>query len=347
MSSYQGYKTSNIDKCIRLNANESPNNIYGDSLLDSIKNLDLNRYPELDNKELRKRYADYLGIDVENIIAGNGSDEMLGLILGNEVEPGKKVLTLEPDFSMYDFYTYFSKGQIIKYKLEIDGDFNVEEFIKKGKDEKVDLVIFSNPNNPTGKVIEKEKIEKILRAFKDINVVVDEAYVEFAENNMLDLVFKYDNLIITRTMSKAWGLAALRIGFLITSKATMKKLEKYCVPYNINFISQSMGAAAIENSNIMSDNVKMLKQERDILYKKLKQIQESSKNKVTFVKSQTNFIYGLSPIKESIIKAFEKDGVSIRSWNESNDFRITVGTSEQNEEVVRIMKSVLLGDENE
>lgn len=342
---------ANMDIGIRVNANESYKNISDDELKDIIEDvvkLKFNRYPDSECNELRELYGKVIGVNKENLIAGNGSDEMISLIISSQITRRKVVLTIDPDFSMYDFYTSLSDGVIKKYKTEDDGSFSVNKFINFGKKLSPKLIIFSNPNNPTGNVISNEDICYILESFKDTLVIVDEAYYEFYGQNMIQYIEKYKNLVVTRTLSKAWGLAALRVGFLIANKELIEELNKSKVPYNLNTFSQIVACNVLKHPEKILKSVEEVVYERERLYKNLKHIEELSDNKIIFYKSKANFIFGRSIIKEDIRKMLDNKGVLIRYFNDDS-FRITVGSALENDLVVNIIEKVVLdvGEDND
>ena len=198
IKSYKGIMNDEFG--IRVNGNESYKNISDDELKDIIEDvvkLKFNRYPDSECNELRELYGKVIGVNKENLIAGNGSDEMISLIISSQITRRKVVLTIDPDFSMYDFYTSLSDGVIKKYKTEDDGSFSVNKFINFGKKLSPKLIIFSNPNNPTGNVISNEDICYILESFKDTLVIVDEAYYEFYGQSMIQYIEKYKNLVVS------------------------------------------------------------------------------------------------------------------------------------------------------
>lgn len=338
---FTGYKTNGNDNGIRLNANESSKNIYKDVI--DVNDLigDLNRYPELGNDEIKKLYANFIGVSKANVICGSGSDEMLNLIIGYRITKENKVMTLSPDFSMYDFFTYFNKGNIVKYKVDSDCTFDMNLFIKAAKKENPDLIIFSNPNNPTGNLVSRESIIELLNAFPDIDIVIDEAYIEFADESVVDLIEQYKNLVVLRTMSKAWGLAGIRLGFLISCKSKIKEILKYDVPYNISSITQKIGIIALNNSNIMLENIKEIKNERDILFDNLKMLEQETGGKILFYKSYANFIYGESSIKDEIIQQLNIHGIYIRDFAGTNNFRISVGSNKENRVLIEVLDDIL------
>lgn len=342
---------SNMDIGIRVNANESYKNISDDELKDIIEDvvkLKFNRYPDSECNELRELYGKVIGVNKENLIAGNGSDEMISLIISSQITRRKVVLTIDPDFSMYDFYTSLSDGVIKKYKTEDNGSFSVNKFINFGKKLSPKLIIFSNPNNPTGNVISNEDICYILESFKDTLVIVDEAYYEFYGQSMIQYIEKYKNLVVTRTLSKAWGLAALRVGFLIANKDLIEELNKSKVPYNLNTFSQIMACNILKHPEKILKNVEEIVYERERLYKSLKNIEEISNNKVIFYKSKANFIFGRSIMKDDIKKILDDKGILIRYFNDDS-FRITVGSALENDLIVNIIEKAVLdvGEDND
>lgn len=334
------YGVINETKTIKLNGNESylsvDENIFFKALSE-LRNVELNRYPDSEGLELRKMYAKYADVDARNIIMGNGSDEMLSLVISSLISKGKKVLTLNPDFSMYDFYVSLSEGELIKYNTNKDGSFNVDEFINSGLSNDVDLIMISNPNNPTGYAINKNDIKKILTSFRDKKVLIDEAYYEFYGETAVDLIREFDNLLVTRTLSKAWGLAALRVGFLIGNKTLISNLSKYKVPYNVNSLSQAIALKMLSRPQKVIDSSQKIIVQRDKFYKELKELENESSLEIKFYESKGNYIFGRTPYKEALLKAMYNKGISIRSF-EDDSFRITVGSSLENERVLEGIK---------
>ena len=304
---------------IKLDSNESYIGMKSDlhSIIKSTLGMvQLNRYPENSNLMIRSLYANYAGdgITEENIIAGCGSDEMLGLAIGATIGENKKLLTLSPDFTMYDYYVSLHGGNVIKYETAKDGCVDIDDFIKQGKSENIDLILFSNPNNPTGYALNCEEIEKILIAFKETCVIIDEAYYEFNGESMIKYINKYDNLLVTRTLSKAWGLASLRVGFLISNKKNIDKLNSYKVPFNISSLSQAAAEVALENVNRVKEDTKVIVQERERVYIALKEIEKEAALKIEFYNSKGNYIFGRTPYKDALFAGLKE------RWNSYKKF---------------------------
>lgn len=328
---------------ILLNANESPYPItesIRQEILAEIKAMEFNRYPEDDASALRTAYANYLNVKESMIMAGNGSDELIGLLIGLTIEKGKKVYTLDPDFSMYDYYTGMHGGEMIKYNYAMNHRFHVEEFIEYGREQGVDLVLFSNPNNPTGKHLSNKDLIKIVEAFPRCLVVIDEAYGEFAQESMLDHVHEYRNLVILRTMSKAFGAAALRCGFMITHEETMKQLRPYKVPYNVNSVTQAIASVLLQHTEEMKQHIQELKDARDALYQEVCTL---DLEEFILYPSQANYLYGSTSKKEAFLQALFKKDITIRNYTNSDTFRISIGTPKENALVLETIKEVFQG----
>lgn len=344
MKGIESYINLHENSQVKLNANESCFGLSENMKMDikgAICNLDFNRYPENGSEELKELYGIYAGVEKENIIIGNGSDEMIGLFIGLNISEGKKILTLDPDFSMYDYYASLHCGEVVKYKAERDGSFNVDGFIELGKSENVDLVIFSNPNNPTGYALGQLEIVRILEAFKDIYVLVDEAYYEFYGESIVPYINKYKNLLVTRTLSKAWGLAGARVGFLISNEEEIKRINEYKVPYNVNSLSQVVAGIVLKDRVRVKENIEVIVKEREKLYKELKKLQGESALYIEFYPSKANYIYGRTPYKEALLNGLKSRGIVIRSFNDDT-FRITVGCSFENSKLLQGLKEILV-----
>ena len=335
MKEINEYKAEQIQgQYIRLNANESNSIFSKGEIIDMLLSLQLdnfNRYPDTSTKELRKAYGKFIGYSYRNILAGNGSDQLIGVVISSYINKGDKILTLQPDFSMYDFYASLNEGQLVKLDIGKKGKFAVKDLIALGKKESPKMIIFSNPNNPTGYELSVEEIEELLSNFRNIKILVDEAYIEFGGESALNLIEKYENLYITRTMSKAWGIAALRIGFVISNEKNIKELESFMVPYSINSISQ--------------ENIEIIKDERNRLYKAFKELENLQKNKIKFYKSQGNFIFARSKYKQQLKEALEEEGIIIRYFKDDS-FRITIGKREENDQVLRVISKVIFSMED-
>lgn len=326
--------TTHVQSGILLNANEGSNNLDTkiiEEIKEAMNDIAFNRYPDNDQTELLEAYGKVIGVKKENLLAGNGSDQMLGLLIGTFLSKGKKLYTFDPDFSMYDYYASCYEADVKKYSLNDDGTLDVDGFIENGKD--VSLVMFSRPNNPSGYCLNQEEIKKVLNGFQDIPVVVDEAYIEFAkEDSAIQLLNEYNNLYVTRTLSKAYGVAGIRVGFLISNEENMKVMKSGSVAYALNSVTMKIGTIILKYADTFQKQAKIISQKRDAMYEKVKNL-----NKITFYPSQGNFLHGKTDNKEKLLKMFEKKNIVIRNYKDDT-FRITIGNDNENQAVLEVLK---------
>ena len=344
MSIVSQYMDSNEEYKIKLDANEIFMNLDDNVIMkikSSLNDTDLYRYPSNDMGKIKELYGKYAGVNSENIIVGNGSDEVIELIIGKNIDAESRILTFGPDFVMYDFFTKRFRGEVIKYNIGEKMYFDVDEFIELGMKSDIDMIIFSNPNNPTGINVAPNDIIKILNSFKNTPIVVDEAYYEFNGESMTPYINDYSNLFVTRTLSKAWGLAALRIGFLISSKKNIEDLLKYKVPYTISSCSQKIAEIALKYPQKVIENTQVIIRERESLYENLKEIEKNAAMKIEIYKSNGNFIFGRTTHKDALIKGLERYKIIIRNFPDDS-FRITVGSPRENRKVVEAIKEIFV-----
>lgn len=317
---------------IYLNANESVDNLplsIREEIAQAVLELDYNRYPADDCQSLLEAYAKVIGVSSKMLIAGNGSDEMLGLLI-SLFASNKTIYTLDPDFSMYDYYASMQQAEMLKYKHDLNQPFDVEDFIAKGAE--ASLVLFSNPNNPTGMALTSEQLCRIIEAFAPKYVIIDEAYSEFNDESMLDKLNVYDNLIITRTLSKAYGLANLRVGFAISNPSIIKELKTAKVVYNVNGFSQLAASIVLNHAAQFKERIDLIINEREKMITACQQLKHFQ-----CYPSKANFIYFKSAYKDIFMKRLGK--IKIRNYADDS-FRITVGNKEQNEQVLSLLMQV-------
>lgn len=320
---------------ILLNANELYQNlstVIMEEIKEAVTNIAFHRYPDANNTELIQSYAKVMNLREDKILAGNGSDEMLGLLIGYFLGKDKKLFTLDPDFSMYDYYATMHEADIIKFPCNEDGSFDVDQFIEQGRELGVHMILFSNPNNPSGHLLNRKNLDKIICSFPGIPVIIDEAYAEFGNESMLQCVDQYQNLYVTRTLSKAYGLAGARLGFLISNQENIAVLKPNVVPYNISSIAQKVGSIVLEHAKEFHPIVKQTIEERDNMYEKLKHMK-----RVRFYPSQANYLYGTCAEKAQLLQAFDKHQIVIRDYAGKDTFRITIGSKEENKLVLEVL----------
>ena len=289
-----------------------------------------NRYPDDDCTELLNAYSSYIQLDANQILCGNGSDQMLGMMIGYYLGKGKTLYTIAPDFSMYDYYATSYEANLLKYPCEKDGSFDIDAFIEMGLENNVKLVLFSNPNNPTGHFLGWKDIKKIVEAFKDIPVIIDEAYVEFATESMVNHINDYENLFVTRTLSKAFGFAGMRCGFLCGPKKAMAQLKLSKVPYALSSLTMKLSTILLSHVDEYKESIEQIKNRRDAL------IHKNYKN-IKIYPSQGNFVMVTCKDNDACLKMFEEQKIVLRIYKNCDYFRITIG----NEEEMEIVTSIL------
>ena len=321
---------------ILLNANENPENLSSeilDEIAQALKQTAFNRYPEDGAFKLRQAYADWLGVNASQVLAGNGSDQMLQVAIQTFIQPGDILMTLDPDFGMYDFYCSQAKGIMEKFAVCKDGSFDLDAFIERAKEVQPSLVLFSNPNNPSGNLITKEQVRKLAQALPNTPVIMDEAYMEFAQDSALELIGQLDNLYLTRTLSKMFGLAAMRVGFLISTPENIAVLDGHRPVYNLSTPAQVIGT-------ILLGHAKEYEAKRDaIVAERLRMEKElAALEGITLHPSAANFICLYPQDPADLAGALKEEGIQIRSYPNKDYVRITVGSREQNDQVLDVIR---------
>lgn len=325
---------------IRLDANESflkfPKQIE-EEMVKALKNTAFNRYPDSMATKLVNGFSKYFNVNPECVTAGNGSDEIISVIMNAFLQKGDKILTLEPDFSMYRFYAEIAECESVKYQKNDDLDVNIDDVIALANSEKVRIVIFSNPCNPTSRIITKEDVRKLINN-TDALVVLDEAYMDFAgDESLLSEFENYDNLIILKTCSKALGSAALRLGFAVANKTLTNVIRAVKSPYNVNSVSQALGEVLFAHPDYIDECIETVVKSRKSLYKELLEIK--SENIERIYETHTNFVFMKVKNAKQVFEKMKENSIIIR--NMGDYLRVTAGTEYENEKMLETFKKVL------
>ena len=334
--SLEPYVTNPTVCSVKLDANEGDKDLYRD-LLKKLGESDitLNYYPDDSYSELKKEINNYVGYEPKNITVGNGSSELLDLCVKTFVDKDETILSLDPTFSMYSIYAQVFSAKYIGAKAEEDFKVNVDSIIKDIKENNPKLIILCNPNNPTGSVLTKKEVRKIVKS-TDALIALDEAYMEFGDESLIDEVMDYDNLLIVKTVSKAFSLAGIRMGYIVANEDIITSIEKVRAPYNLNSLSAYIATEALRQKERMFDYVKNIKEEREKIYKALVDLG------VKAYPSGANFVFFKSDIDNLQKKLVDKD-VLIRKFSGKLDgyYRVSVGTKGQNEKFLEAFKEVI------
>jgi histidinol-phosphate aminotransferase len=300
---------------------------------------ELNRYPDPYAKELRATLSDYLDVNAANIFAGNGSDEAIDLLIRIFVNPGEAIAILEPTYGMYRVSAETAGVEVLAYSLENDFSLDVNTLLGT-LPERTKIIFLCSPNNPTGNVLKREDMQTLCKGFNGI-VVVDEAYIEFASTpSLVSEVKELESLVVLRTLSKAWGMAGIRVGYAIANENVIAYLNNAKPPYNINRVSQTLAVCAIKNRKEMEQMRSAILTERVNLEKELKALG-------FFVfPSEANFLLVKYPGIAQVAKTLaQEDSLIIRDFGTKpmleDCVRITVGTPKQNVNLIRTLKKRL------
>lgn len=334
MASLKAYNATEIPCRIKLDANESP---YGfAAALKAVSTVRTNRYPDPEAKGLKDLLAKDLGVRPDNILQGNGSDELIYCLIATF---GGPVLFPVPTFSMYGVIAQALGEKRSAVRLNADFDLDSEKMLAAIKKDKPKLVFLSSPNNPTGNCYSAEKILAVIEASKGI-VVVDEAYQPFSsEKGFLPLLKDYKNLVILRTLSKT-GLAALRLGFMIADPEIVEEVNKVRLPFNVNALSQVVAAAALKEKRQLAGFIKVIIAERDRLL--------SAMDKITGVRpfpSEANFILFKVKDPDRVYRLLLKKGMLVRNLNGvlKGCLRVTAGTPPENTAFLAALSEIQKG----
>ncbi|MEM3832534.1 MAG: histidinol-phosphate transaminase [Thermoprotei archaeon] len=304
--------------------------------IESLNEIDLRLYPEKEYTELVNALSRLFNIDKDWFMIGAGSDQLID-ILTDVFAQNNVVVSIAPTFSWYRLRTLFHGGMYIDVSLNDDFSLNLSNLLEKSKN--ASLIFICSPNNPTSNQFPIDDIKSIIEEAKGL-VVIDEAYVDFAEYSVYNLVKKYENLIVLRTFSKAYGLAGLRLGYMIAQPEIIKPLLKTAqYPYPISSFSAKIATKLIQNIDVIKAAVSRLKDEREKLYNDLLKLN------IKVYRSNTNFLLFRSPIDPEILeKELIKNGIKIKRIDvlgRNNFFRVTVGLNEMNAKFLEVIANVM------
>lgn len=307
---------------VLLDANESP---FGE----------LNRYPDSTQKILKQKLSEIKNIPVDQIAVGNGSDELIDLIIKVFCEPKKdSILMMNPSFAMYGFYASINENKVIKLNLNENFEIVKDDFIAISNDIKCKIFFLCSPNNPTGNSI--EDIEFYIQNFNGI-VVVDEAYIEFSgKKSCTELLEKYPNLIVLQTFSKAWGMAGARVGIAYSSQEIIKLINTVKAPYNVNSLSLNKSIEIINKQELVNSNIENTLNEISWLKNEFQSVKCIKK---VYPTDANFFLIEFENVEKVYEKLLENEILtSKRSPQISNCIRINVGNREENTQLIQILK---------
>jgi histidinol-phosphate aminotransferase len=320
--------SSESKKFIFLDANENP---YGEKL---------NRYPDPQHNSLRNIFSKEKNVNSNQLIFGNGSDEIIDLVLRVFCEPGiDEAIIIPPTYGMFEVLLKLNNISIKKVNLDENYSLDLTSILKE-INKKTKIIFLCSPNNPTGNSISIEKIINLLESFNGI-VFLDEAYIHFSnKKSCISLIKKYKNLVVCQTFSKAYGLAGIRLGVCFADEKIVEFLNKIKPPYNINSFTQEEAIKNIETKNNLSKKISMILDQKNEMIDAMKNINFIKK----IFPSDANFILIKVDDANKRYKQLLSNGIVVRNrtslFNCNNTLRISVGSKEENLKLVKIFKKI-------
>ncbi len=334
-----------IEKIVKLNSNE---NCLGPSPM-AVKAVagaaaDINLYPDNSAYYLKNRLAEQHGVSPEHIILGNGSNELVQFIIMTFLQPGEEILTAKPTFLLYGIMGRVMGGRVEEIPLK-DYSFDLERMAEKISS-KTKIIFISNPNNPTGTIVDRDLLEMFIESIpEDVILVLDEAYSEYVTSSnypdSMESARHGRNIIILKTFSKAFGLAGVRIGYAAAPPDLVSYMERIREPFNASVIAQRAALAALDDKGHLQRTIKNNCDGIDYMYAQLQRMN------LFHVPTQANFIFiRLGPKAETICEDLMKEGVLVRSLSDFDmpDYiRVTIGLPEENRRFVEILDKTIAG----
>ncbi|WP_294141951.1 histidinol-phosphate transaminase [uncultured Sanguibacteroides sp.] len=318
----------NGDRALFLDANENP------------FETGFNRYPDPFQQKLKNRLAELKRVSVDQLILGNGSDELIDLLIRTVCEPGRdRVILFYPGYSMYEVCARINGVEVLR--LVLDETFMPEwDELESYMDSRSKIIFFCNPNNPVGNVLPVERILEVAKKYSGL-VVVDEAYIDFADQkSMIDRLWDYPNVVVLQTLSKAWGMAGLRVGVLAAHPGLIRYMNRAKLPYNVGSLVQTEALRMLENTEYFQRCLNEIRRERRRLYDYL------GRN-VLFDRvfaSEANFILACSREYECLYQELLERGIVVRVRRFppriENGLRISIGTSRENDFLMNVLSEL-------
>ncbi len=327
---------------IRMDANEScfplPEALH-QRVLQRLSQVELRRYPDPYAAECCRLAARLYGVRESRLVAGSGLDEILSLLSYTLLEKGAKAAFFETDFSMYAFYDALAELTPVPLEKREDLTIDVDAVLEKINREGVQMLVFSNPCNPTSLLLGHEEVERLVKGTPAL-VVVDEAYMEFSEDSVIGLTECCQNLLVLRTCSKAGGLAGARLGFAIGSGALILALKAVKSPYNVNALTQAAAAAILEDPQYIRHSAREMAGYAKALEKDIRRLAGEFPVQIGRVyETHTNFVYFELPRAAEVASRLAEKGIAVRRIR--GHLRVSTGLPEENALFLGALREIL------
>jgi histidinol-phosphate aminotransferase len=342
-SSIGGYQKPELQQdSLKLDSNENyviSKQFQGDIISGAKKNSDVREYPLGGVERLIQMISKFTKIPSSMIGVGNGSDQILDLILSNFATKQTKVLTSNPTFGFFEERCKLYSIPLIALPFSSEMKLDIKEFSRQSKN--ADILYLDSPNNPTGFQFSKNELQKLIKSFDGL-VIIDEAYADFSNYSLAGMVKSQKNLVVVQTVSKSFGLAGLRLGYFIGNKQFTEAFTKVLqYPYPLSTLTIEAGILALEKSQQMKDAIQIIKQERTRIIETLKKY-----NTFEVFDSEANFVlFDAHGSYSRVFTALSEQGISIRKLGKIGKhegcLRVTIGTKEMNSRFLLAIRDLL------
>ncbi|MFC2146730.1 histidinol-phosphate transaminase [Acidobacteriota bacterium] len=337
----------NLKKVVKLASNENPSGvppIVAEAIKKEIANINI--YPESDSYYLRQRIADYNGIQADNVMVGAGSVELIRIIVSTFLRPGQTVLTSEKTFLMYKISAIEIGGKSAFIEAPMGDDYTYDlDALYRLADDKTKIIFIANPNNPTGTMVNKQKVMDFIdKVPEDKIIVFDNAYREYVSNpdeypDAIEEAINRKNVIVLQTFSKIYSLSGLRVGYGVSNPEILSHLNRVKPPFNVTRLSQAAAMASLENDDFKHHSMKLNLKNKEKLYGQLQEIG------MQVIPSETNFLLFFPGIDTTDLnQRLLKEGVivrPVRAFGVPEGMRVTVGIEEDNDFFIEKLKKVM------
>lgn len=343
----EDFETYKIEKIASHNLGDNENRLidWSGLLEEAVQEIalsDLLYYGDNQYRELLEAYAAYIGVKPRQVVQGVGSDQMIHTIITTFLKAGDVILTVEPDFFMYSVFSQIHGVNISSYPLEWQNglpSLSADKILAYATEVDAKLIMLSNPNNPLSMAFEVTELEKIIAGFNGL-VVVDEAYIDFADiDSLVDKINIYDNLIVLRTLSKAFGLAGLRMGFALCDQRLAYELDKVLAPYSMPNMTAKIGVQALKYREKVEQSVAAIKDIRQDFMDFLQQ-----QPQLTVLPSQANFVAFTAPYAQEIFEAGLEQDFNFKYYTDGpmkGYIRMGIGKADEMELMKTIISQVI------
>ena len=341
VAALKAYAIEDVQARVKLDAMENPYplpDVLRDELARELSRVLVNRYPDPEARALKAGLSGWFGTPAENLLLGNGSDEIIGMIISAFGGSPGLVAYPVPTFSMYGIIARGMGQETLELPLTADFDIDFDGCLRLINERRPKVLFLAYPNNPTGNLFDRDKVRRLIAGTWGI-VVVDEAYNSFSGESFIDETGNFPNLVVLRTLSKI-GMAGLRVGIMAAGKDILEQVNKVRLPYNINNLSQAAAEVVLRHGDVIDAQVQLIVRERERLFANLNEVPG-----VSAYPSKTNFILFRVDGADRIFEGLKERGILIRNMDAPGPLkdclRVTIGTPEENAEFVQTLKDLI------